>query len=84
MGLDKAGWFKTDHKLIASLAGLLATCVAIDAFLVGCEVLTMAYPGASGAETLAIMATGATAPFFWAEVVIGLLVPCLLYTSQAG
>ena len=41
LGLDKAGWFKTDHKLIASLAGLLATCVAIDAFLVGCEVLTM-------------------------------------------
>ena len=24
LGLDKAGWFKTDHKLIASLAGLLA------------------------------------------------------------
>ena len=83
LGLDKAGWFKTDHKLIASLAGLLATCVAIDAFLVGCEVLTMAYPGASGAETLAIMATGATAPFFWAEVVIGLLVPfCIRRVRQ--
>ncbi len=83
LGLDKAGWFKTDHKLIASLAGLLATCVAIDAFLVGCEVLTMAYPGASGAETLAIMATGATAPFFWAEVVIGLLVPfCILVFAK--
>lgn len=75
MGLNKAGWFKTDKKLLSNLAGLLAVCVAIDGFLVGCEVLTMAYPGAAGAETLAIMATGATAPFFWFEIIVGILIP---------
>ena len=83
LGLDKAGWFKTDRKLVSNLAGLLATCVAIDGFMVGCEVLTMAYPGAAGAETLAIMATGATAPFFWFEIVAGVLVPfCTLVFAR--
>lgn len=75
MGLNKAGWFKTDKKLLSNLAGLLAVCIAIDGFLVGCEVLTMAYPGAAGAETLAIMAAGATAPFFWFEIIVGILIP---------
>ena len=83
MGLNKSGRFKTDKKLLSNLAGLLAVCIAVDAFLVGCEVLTMAYPGAAGAETLAIMATGATAPFFWFEIVIGLLIPfCILVFAK--
>ena len=83
MGLNKSGRFKTDKKLLSNLAGLLAVCIAVDAFLVGCEVLTMAYPGAAGAETLAIMATGATAPFFWFEIVIGLLIPfCILVFTK--
>lgn len=77
-GLNKSGWFKTDKKLMSSLAGLLAACVAVDAFMVGCEILTMAYPGAAGAETLAVMTGGVTAPFFWAEVVLGLVVPFLI------
>lgn len=78
-GLNKSGVFKTDKRLLANLAGLLAVCVAVDAFFIGCEVLTMAYPGAAGADTLAIMTTGATAPFFWFEIVVGLLIPfCIL------
>ena len=78
LGLDKVGWFKTDRKLIASLAGLLCTIVAIDAFMIACEVLTMAYPGADGAAALAIMTSGATAPLFWIEVVAGLVIPFLV------
>lgn len=77
-GMNKTGRFKTDPKLMKSLAGLLATCIAVDAFFIGCELLTMGYPGAGGAETLAIMATGATAPFFWFEIIGGLLVPFLI------
>ena len=83
MGLNKSGRFKTDKKLLSNLAGLLAVCIAVDGFLVGCEVLTMAYPGAAGAETLAIMATGATAPFFWFEIVVGILIPfCILVFAK--
>ena len=79
MGLNKSGVFKVEKKLLSSLAALLAVCIAVDGFFVGCEVLTMVYPGAAGAETFAIMATGATAPFFWFEIVVGVLVPfCIL------
>ncbi len=76
--LNGTGRFETPKELFASLAGLLATCIAIDAYFIGCELLTMGYPGASGAETLAIMTSGATAPFFWFEVIGGLLIPFLV------
>ena len=78
MGLNKFGVFKVENKLISSLAGLLAVCIAVDAFFIGCECLTMAYPGAKGAEALTVMASGITAPFFWIEIIGGLLVPFLL------
>ena len=78
MGLNKSGVFKVENKLISSLAGLLAVCIAVDAFFIGCECLTMAYPGAKGAEALSVMAGGITAPFFWIEIIGGLLTPFLL------
>ena len=77
--LKKTKVFDTSRDLMASLAGLLATCIAVDAFFIFCEVLTMAYPGAAGAETLALMTAGPTAPFFWFEIIGGLVVPfCIL------
>lgn len=76
--LRKAGVFEVNQKLFSSLAGLLATCIAVDAYFIGCEVLTMAYPGGAGAETLALMTSGPTAPFFWFEIVCGLVVPFLI------
>lgn len=75
IGLQKAKVFETGHELVAKLARLLATFICVDAFFIGCEVLTMAYPGADGADALAIMMTGVTAPYFWFEIVGGLLVP---------
>ena len=78
MGLNKSGVFKVENKLISSLAGLLAVCIAVDAFFIGCECLTMAYPGAKGAEALSVMAGGITAPFFWIEIIGDLLIPFLL------
>ena len=82
-GLAKAKIFDAGRDLVASLAGLLAACIAVDAFFIGCEALTMAYPGAAGAETLAVMATGSTAPFFWAEIIGGLVVPfCILVFAR--
>ena len=82
-GLRKAGKINLDQKLFSNLAGLLCTCIAVDAFFIGCEVLTMAYPGAAGAETLAIMVTGPLAPFFWFEIIAGLALPfCLLVFAK--
>lgn len=75
--------FDTPKDLIASLAGLLAVFIAVDGFFVCCELLTMGYPGASESVALMEMATGATAPFFWFEIIFGLLVPfCMLVFAK--
>lgn len=78
MLLDKVGLMVLDNNLLASLGKLLATFICVDAFFIGCELLTMGYPGAHEAVALSHMLTGATAPFFWAEVIGGLLVPFLI------
>lgn len=80
-GLKKAGKADVDDALFGDLARLLAVFIAVDAFFIGCELLTMGYPGADGAHTLAIMAAGATAPAFWFEIVGSLLIPFILLAS---
>lgn len=78
----KVGIFDAGEKLFADLARLLATFIAVDAFFIGCELLTVFYPDTEGAtELLGIMTSGATAPFFWFEIIGGLLIPFLLLAS---
>lgn len=79
MGLRRKGWFDTSDKLISSLSGLMITCVAVDAYMVGCEIVTAAYPmDASALQALNEMFVGATAPFFWCEVLCGIVIPLAL------
>ena len=42
----------------------------------------MAYPGASESVALSHMLSGATAPFFWFEIVGGLLVPFVILAAS--
>lgn len=68
--------FIVDKKLITSLAGLLVTCVVVDAYLVFSEVVTMIYPQeASVMLVLNEMLKGSMAPFFWAEIILGFAIP---------
>ena len=82
--LKKAKMFEVSRDLMANLAGLMCTCVAIDGFMVFCEVLTEAYNGtAMGSAIIGDMLFGATAPFFWTEIVLGVLVPfCVLVFAK--
>ena len=83
VGLRKVKLFELSANTVASLSRLLATFIAVDAYLIGCELLTMAYPGGQEAATvLATMTTGATAPFFWFEIIGGLLVPFLVLVAS--
>lgn len=76
--LEVRGLFVTGKPLFKSLAGLLATFVAVDFYLICCELLTMGYPGAGEAAALAVMTSGATAPFFWFEMIGGILIPFVI------
>ena len=84
LGLRARGVFETTDELLTSLAGLLCTCIAVDAYFIGCEILTTAYNGTEGG--MAVINTllfGGTAPFFWFEVICGLIIPfCLLVFAK--
>ena len=74
--LIKFNVFTVEKKLITSLAGLLVTCVAVDAYFVFSEILTMFYPQDEAVMlVLNEMLKGSMAPFFWGEVVLGFVIP---------
>ncbi len=84
-GLERYSDYKVEPKLYASLAGLLAAFVAVDAFFVFSEVLTAAYPGEeSVTAALGLLLSGPLAPFFWVQVVLGLAVPFVILASAAN
>lgn len=71
--------FTVDRKLFASLAGLMVTCLAVDAYLVFSEIITMAYP--QEPYTMLVLNTllkGSMAPFFWGQVVLGVAIPMVI------
>lgn len=75
----RVGRISFRDDLIAYLAKLLAVFVAVEAFLVLCEMLTAAYAGAAfEADPISRLLTGHFSPLFWFEIVIGLLVPFAL------
>lgn len=65
-----------EDRLVAYLGGLLAVFIVVEAFLVGSEFLTAAYPGVpEDAGPIARLLVGPYAALFWTEVVVGLAVP---------
>jgi molybdopterin-containing oxidoreductase family membrane subunit len=67
------------NDLVSYMAKLLAVFVAVEAFLVFCEMLTAAYAGAAfEADPIARLLTGPFAGLFWFEIAAGLLVPFVL------
>ena len=69
VGLRKAGYLELDQSYLVKLAKLLGAFVLVDLYFFGCDLLTEAFPGGSGAEVVAMLTTGPLAPFFWVEVV---------------
>ncbi|BAE85511.1 molybdopterin-containing oxidoreductase family membrane subunit [Desulfitobacterium sp. LBE] len=79
LALNRLKVFEVEKKLISTLAGLLVTCVAVDAFFVFSEVLTMFYPGEESAMlVLREMTSGFAAPFFWGEIILGFILPLMI------
>ena len=84
IALNKAGIVSFSRDLMQSLSRLLVVFICVDAYFIGCEVLTMAYPGGSECVALGEMLSGATAPFFWFEMVCGLLIPGVVLAIPAN
>ena len=69
IGLRKAGYLELDQTHVVKLVKMLGAFVLVDLYFFGCDLLTSAFPGGSGAEVVNMLAAGPLAPFFWTEVV---------------
>jgi molybdopterin-containing oxidoreductase family membrane subunit len=76
--LRRLGRLRFRDDLVAMLGGLLGAFIAVEAFLMGAEYLTAAYPGAPEATAVERLLTGQYAPLFWLEVGVGLGIPFLI------
>lgn len=72
--------FDPPRHVFGDLGKLLAWFIAVDAFLLGVEVLTVYTSRVPyHTEPLQILLTGELAPLFWAEVSLGLAVPFVVF-----
>ncbi len=69
VALRRAGYLELDQSHVVKMAKLLGAFVCVDLYFFGCDLLTEAYPNASGMEVVNMLVSGPLAPFFWFEVV---------------
>jgi len=68
IALRKSGYIAFEDSSMQKLAKMLGAFILVDLYFFGCDLLTAGYPGAEGAEVVAMLTSGPLAPFFWAEV----------------
>ena len=68
IALRRAGYLDPGDEPVSRLAKMLGAFVCVDLYFLGCELLTSAFPGGSGAEVVSTLVAGPVAPFFWGEV----------------
>ncbi len=69
IALRRAGYMELAQGNVVRMAKLLGAFVMVDLYFFGCDLLTSAFPGGSGAEVVAMLTSGPLAPFFWVEIV---------------
>jgi len=78
----RSGRISFSDDLGSFLGGLLAVFLAVEAFLVLCEVLAGYYPGIP-TDAVHQLFTGRYAPGFSVEIIVGLIVPFILVAVAA-
>lgn len=69
IALRKVGYMELDQSHIVKLTKMLGAFILVDLYFFGCDLLTSAFPGGSGAEVAAMLTMGPLAPFFWVEII---------------
>jgi dimethyl sulfoxide reductase membrane subunit len=78
----RSGRISFADDLVTFLGGLLAVFIAVEAFLVLCEILAGYYPGIP-TDAVHQLFTGRYGPGFAIEIVVGLLIPFVLLAVAA-
>jgi molybdopterin-containing oxidoreductase family membrane subunit len=77
LALRKAAYIEIDGEPVTKMAKLLGVFTAVDLYFFACDLLTAGFPGAEGGEVVTMLTTGPLAPFFWSEVVFGIMTMCI-------
>jgi molybdopterin-containing oxidoreductase family membrane subunit len=84
LAVQKAGWMKIDNNQYPFLGGMLAAFIGIDIFLFLSDLVTIGYAGGTDADrVVSELVSGSHAPFFWAEIIGGVIVPFILLLLPA-
>ncbi|WP_139651720.1 NrfD/PsrC family molybdoenzyme membrane anchor subunit [Raoultibacter phocaeensis] len=70
IALRRAGYMELEQANVVRMVKMLGAFVLVDLYFFGCDLLTSAFPGGSGAEVVDMLVSGPLAPFFWAEIVL--------------
>lgn len=69
LALRRAGYLKLEQENIVALCKMLIAFVLVDLYFYACDLLTSGYfGGTEGGEVVAMLTTGALAPFFWCQI----------------
>ena len=82
LALRRAGYLSLGREHVASLAKMLAVFVLVDLYFYACDLLTSGYFGGEGAEVVAMLASGALAPAFWAQIAMMALSVAILVVPR--
>lgn len=82
VALNKVGYLQVADENFVKMAKLLGVFVLVDVYFLGCDVLTSAYGNDDGREIASMMLTGSLAPFFWTEVLGGLVCAAICFVPQ--
>ena len=81
--LRRAGYLELDQAHLVRLAKLLGAFICVDLYFFGCDLLTEGFPMGDGAEIVAMLTTGALAPFFWAQIILSVVAAVICFTPSA-
>ena len=82
IALQKAGRIAFDCAHMVNLAKMLAVFTCVDLYFFACDLLTSGFPGGSGSDVVAMLTTGALAPFFWTQIVCMGLACVILFVPR--
>lgn len=82
VALRKVGYLDFSQENLVKMAKFLGVFIAIDIYFFGCDVLTSAYGNDGGREIVEMLFAGQLAPFFWTEIVGGIVAAVICFTPK--
>lgn len=71
--LTRAKYITLTYENLVKLAKLLGAFLCVDLYFYACDLLTEAFPAASGTMVVDMLVAGPLAPFFWIEIILSVV-----------